>query len=184
MLYKLPNLCDLSVAIERETSLPSTSLLNVIRLTITYGNEDGWLRLFRGATLGRLESVIFIPESERTGDFLGAFNGLHSLHPSRMRSRSSVSRLMEPGLLLSPSIHADDRPTYSILLRRWMHLKGGPRYRYPPFSGDAEVEIPKTGRRPVPPVHHRCHGKGTRGPGTPLPESLRPSYALSSGYPE
>ena len=41
VLYKLPNLCSLSVFIERETSLPSPSLPNITRLTITYDNDDG-----------------------------------------------------------------------------------------------------------------------------------------------
>ena len=57
LLYKLLNLYD------RETS-PSASLPNLTRLTIIRDNEDGWSRLFHGATLGRLESVSFISESE------------------------------------------------------------------------------------------------------------------------
>ena len=66
MLYIPLNLCD------RETS-PSASLPNLTRLTITCDNEDGWPRLFHGATLGRLECVSFILESEQIGDFLRAF---------------------------------------------------------------------------------------------------------------
>ena len=73
LLYKSPNLCGLSVAIERETSLPSASLLHLTRLTIIYDNTAGWSRLFHEATLGRLESVSFVLGSEQIGDFLGAF---------------------------------------------------------------------------------------------------------------
>jgi len=73
VLYKLPNLRSLSVVIERETPLPSASLPNLTRLTIICDNEDGWPRLFRGATLGNLEHVRFHLESEQIGDFLGAF---------------------------------------------------------------------------------------------------------------
>ena len=73
VIYKLPNLCYLSVVIERETSLPSASLPNLIQLTIKCDNEDSWPRLFHGATLRKLESVTIYPQSEQLGDLLGAF---------------------------------------------------------------------------------------------------------------
>ena len=73
VLYKPLSLCDLSVVIERETSLPSASLPNLTRLKITCDNKDGWPRLLHGATFGRLESVSSTPESEQIEDFLGAF---------------------------------------------------------------------------------------------------------------
>ena len=73
VLYKLPNLRSLLVVIGKETSLPSASLPNLTHLTIICDNEDGWPRLFRGATFGKLESVTFYPQSKQLGDFLGAF---------------------------------------------------------------------------------------------------------------
>ena len=73
VVCKLPNLRHLSVIIGRETSLPSASLPNLTTLAITCDNEDDWPRLFHGATFGKLESVMFFPQSSEIGDFLGAF---------------------------------------------------------------------------------------------------------------
>jgi len=73
VLYKLPNLRSLSVAIQRGAPLPSASLPNLTDLTIRCDNEDDWPRLFHGATFGKLESVSFLPRSAQIGDFLGAF---------------------------------------------------------------------------------------------------------------
>ena len=73
VLYKLPNLRSLSVVIDKETSLPPVSLPNLTKLEITCHDEDDWVRLFRGATLGQLESVTFRAQSKQIGDFLGAF---------------------------------------------------------------------------------------------------------------
>ena len=73
VIYKLPNLCDLSVVIERETSLPPAFLPNLTNLTISCDNEGDWPQLFHGAILGKLESIVFYPQSEQIGDFLEAF---------------------------------------------------------------------------------------------------------------
>jgi len=73
VLYKLPNLRSLSVAIQRGAPLPSASLPNLTDLKIWCDNEDDWPRLFHGATFGKLRSVCFHPQSEQIGDFLGAF---------------------------------------------------------------------------------------------------------------
>jgi len=73
VLYKLPSLRYLSVIVERETSLPSASLPNLIELTITCNNKEDWLRIFHGATFGKLKSVTFYLQSKQPGDFLGAF---------------------------------------------------------------------------------------------------------------
>ena len=43
VVYKLPDLRSLSVVIDEETSLPSASLPNLIKLKITCCNEDAWL---------------------------------------------------------------------------------------------------------------------------------------------
>ena len=109
-------------------------------------------------------------------------------HSKRLHSSPVRNALSEFRLLASCSWN----PDYSFHSYRWyIHIsrppamvnapQGGRRYRYRPFSGNAEVEIAWTRRRPVPPVHRRCHGKGTRGPGPLLPGSLRPSCTLSSG---
>ena len=73
MVYKLPNLRSLSVAIGRGTPPPPASLPNLTKLEITCDNEGVWPQLFHGAALGKLESVTFYPNSEEIGDFLGTF---------------------------------------------------------------------------------------------------------------
>ena len=73
MIYTLPNLRVLSVVIARDTPLLSVILPNLADLTIAYEQDDDWLRVFHGATLGPLETVIFHSESEQIGDFLEAF---------------------------------------------------------------------------------------------------------------
>jgi len=105
VIYKLPSLCDLSVVIERGTSLPSASLPNLTKLTITCDNEGDWPQLFHGAALGKLKSVIFYLRSKQIGDFLGAFK--------RAALSSSVqSTLSEFKLFASCSWN----PDYSSLL--------------------------------------------------------------------
>jgi len=73
VIYKLPNLRELSVVIEGDTSLPSAALPNLTSLTITCDQGYEWWRMFHGATLENLASVTFNFESEQIGDFLGAF---------------------------------------------------------------------------------------------------------------
>ena len=106
VIFNLSGLRSLSVVIERETSLPSASLPNLTKLEITCDNEGGWPRLFHGATLGKLESVSFYPESREIGDFLGAF--------ARVALSSSIQNtLSELHLYTSCSWN----PNYSSLLR-------------------------------------------------------------------
>ena len=76
VVFKLPNLRELSTVIERDTSSPSAVLPNLAHLTITCDHGYDWLRMFQGATLERLESVTFHSESEQIGDFLGAFESV------------------------------------------------------------------------------------------------------------
>ena len=73
VLYRLPTLCDLSVDIERGTSLPSASLPNLTNLSILCDDESSWPELFRGATFGKLESVTLYIRFEPIREFLGAF---------------------------------------------------------------------------------------------------------------
>jgi len=72
-IYKLANLCELSTVIEKDTPLPPAVLPNLTNLTITYDGGDDWMQVFRGATLQKLESAIFYPQSTQIGDFLRAF---------------------------------------------------------------------------------------------------------------
>ena len=101
--YKPSNLCSLSVAIERKTSLPSASLPHLTKLAITCDNKDDWPRLFHGATLGKLGSVS-IPESEQISDFLGAFQ--------RAALSSSVHNALSEFCLLAS---CSWNPDYSLL---------------------------------------------------------------------
>ena len=74
VLYRLPNLRSLTVDIEKETPSPSASLPNLTELIIACFNENsGWSRFFHGATFGKLESIAFYPQSQKTGDFLEVF---------------------------------------------------------------------------------------------------------------
>ena len=70
-VFKLPNLRELSVIIEGDTSLPSMVLSNLAKLIIEYGGD--WLPMFHGAAFGKLESVVFDHRSGQIGDFLEAF---------------------------------------------------------------------------------------------------------------
>jgi len=105
VLYELPNLRYLSVFIGRETPLPSASLPNLTRLSIACENEDGWPRLFHGATLGKLERVEFYPRSKHIGDFLGVFK--------RAALSSSIQNTLSK---LRVCAGSSWNPTYSSLL--------------------------------------------------------------------
>ena len=122
VIYRLPNLCDLSVVIEREISLPSASLPNLIQLKITCDNEDGWPPLFHGATFGKLESVTFVLRSKQIGDFLGAFE--------RAALSSSVqNKLSKLYLFASCSWNPDYSPllpfTQMVVLSIYSSCRGG-----------------------------------------------------------
>ena len=73
VILKLPNLRELSVIIEQDTSLPSAALPNLTTLILEYDRDGGWLPMFHGATFGKLKAVTFSPTSESIGDFLEAF---------------------------------------------------------------------------------------------------------------
>ena len=105
VLHKLPNLLNLSVAIEKETPLPSASLPNLIGLTIRCDDEDNWPRLFHGATFGKLKSVSFYPRSKQIGNFLGAFE--------RAALSSSIHNTLSTFYLSTP---CSWNPNYSSLL--------------------------------------------------------------------
>jgi len=73
VIYKLPNLRTLSVVIKGGKSSPTVVLPNLTDLTIKYDHDGDWSKWFRGATLGKLETVSFYPGSERIGNFLDEF---------------------------------------------------------------------------------------------------------------
>ena len=73
MICNLSDLRELLVVIERDTALPSVVLPNLTNLTIRYYNNGDWLRVFRRATLGKLEAVTFHSESEQISGFLEIF---------------------------------------------------------------------------------------------------------------
>ena len=73
VIFNLPDLRELSVVIERDTSLPLVALPNLTNLIIEYDHDSDWLQGFHGATLGKLVSVDFCPESALIGNFLEAF---------------------------------------------------------------------------------------------------------------
>ena len=73
VVFSFPNLDWLSVVVERDASSTSVVLPNLIHLIVRYEHDGDWLRVFRRATFGKLEAVTCYSESERIGDFLGAF---------------------------------------------------------------------------------------------------------------
>lgn len=87
VVFKLPNLRELRVIVNEADSLPTLVLPNLTGIDIEYDHieydldvEDdchcGWLQGFRGATLGKLASVISHSESYSIGGFLEAFESV------------------------------------------------------------------------------------------------------------
>jgi len=73
VVYRLPRLDQLWTAVQGPTSLPTVTLPNLSQMRIDFYDDLNWLQGFRGATLGKLESVVFRAEANHMGDFLGAF---------------------------------------------------------------------------------------------------------------
>ena len=76
VVYRLPNLSGLWTVIKGDIPLPPVALPDLTTLDLQYGDHLDWLQGFRGASLENLESVSFRSESERIGDFLGAFESV------------------------------------------------------------------------------------------------------------
>ena len=72
-IYKLRDLCGLSVVIEKGTPIPSALLPNLIRLEIESEDGSDGVQLFHGATFGKLESVESYIKSRPIDDFFEAF---------------------------------------------------------------------------------------------------------------
>ena len=69
----LPNLRHLSVVIEKDSSLPLVALPKLTNLAIKYDEESDLLRVFHGATFGKLETVTFHSKSKQIENLLEAF---------------------------------------------------------------------------------------------------------------
>jgi len=68
MIYQLSGLRKLWMVIEEDTLLPSMVLPNLTSLDIECDHDDGWSRMLREATLGKLESITFVSSSEQVRD--------------------------------------------------------------------------------------------------------------------
>lgn len=105
VVYKLPDLRELSVVIERDTSLPSVVLPNLTELAISCDDKGDWVQLFHRATFGRLEGVTFYPRSKQIGDLLEAFKKI-------ALATSTLNMLSELSIYTTRSWN----PSYSSLL--------------------------------------------------------------------
>ena len=76
VVCNLPDLRSLWLGIEGSTSLPTLVLPSLTKINIEFDHGQNWLQGFRGATFGKLASVIFRSESEPIGDFLQAFESV------------------------------------------------------------------------------------------------------------
>jgi len=73
VLYRLPNLRELSTIFLGDTFLPPVLLPNLVWMEMTYLHGHEWLRRLNGATFNKLTSVFFHTTSLEVGDFLQAF---------------------------------------------------------------------------------------------------------------
>ena len=73
VIYKLPDLSELSMVVERDNFLSPVVLPGLTKLHITLNHSSDWLQEFRGAAFGKLEAVSFHCRSEQIGDILEAF---------------------------------------------------------------------------------------------------------------
>ena len=76
VVCQLPKLSALWVIIQGSTPLPPVALPNLTSIAVEYDDHLDWLQGFRGAALEKLEQVYLRSESERIGDFLGAFENV------------------------------------------------------------------------------------------------------------
>ena len=76
MICQLPELFELWLVIQARTLLPTLELPNLKIIDVEYETHLDWLEGFCGATLKKLEEAYFRTESEKIGDFLGAFESV------------------------------------------------------------------------------------------------------------
>ena len=105
VVYRVPKLAGLRTVIRGPTSLPAVALPNLASIDVEYDDDLDWLSGFREATLKNLCSATFRSESNRIGDFLGAFATVAS-------ATSSQNTLSKLKLYTSRSWN----PNYSSLL--------------------------------------------------------------------
>ena len=111
-IRNLPNLHELSMVIKRDVPPPSLLLPALTHLRVVYDEEEDCLRMFRGATLEKLLSVRFTPQSEQIGDFLGAFEEValaasvqNTLSSFRIDTRRSWNPVFSPLLSFKQMKH-------------------------------------------------------------------------------
>ena len=69
MIFKLPDLRELSVIFERDTPSPLAVLPNLTKMYIECDHNSDRIQVFHGAAFERLETVMFnYPRSEQIGD--------------------------------------------------------------------------------------------------------------------
>ena len=78
VLYTLPKLRHLWAIIQGQTSLPPVILPKLEKVQVEWDSGRDWLQGFWGATIGKLETVIFCPTSDsaQIGNFLEEFKGV------------------------------------------------------------------------------------------------------------
>ena len=113
--HKLPDLRELKVVTERGIPLPNPVLPNLTELTIEHDHDDAWLEMFRGATLGRLESVRFISKSGTNWRPSRSIRKgcTHHVRPEHtINFQSKYTMLVEPKLFFSPFVRATENPQH------------------------------------------------------------------------
>ena len=184
VIYKLPDLRGLSVVIEGNALLSSLTLPGLTNLIIKYRHDNDWLRMFHGATFGKLEAVTFHSRSERIGSFLEAFE--------RVALATSVQNTLSKFQLRTS---CSWNPNYSSLLpfTQLTHLIVG-------FSCNAgysstvdddivthlaqtmpKLETLRLGNYPCGEILTGGHSQGIGGPRPSLPKPHCPSDTLPSG---
>ena len=73
IVYRLPKLMVLWMVIQGPTLLPTVILPNLTAIRVECNDDLNWLQGFRGATLEKLEFIVFHTERNDIGDFLEAF---------------------------------------------------------------------------------------------------------------
>ena len=106
-IFKLPNLRDLSLIIERGTPLPSMVLPNLTDLVIGYDRDCDWLPMFQEATLGNWRLSLSTTNRNKLATSWRHSRWLLSVHPSRTHSGSSISTHHARGIQATPlSFHS------------------------------------------------------------------------------
>ena len=78
ILYKLPRLRWLRTAIQGSISLPTVALPDLESICVVWDSRRDWLQGFRGATIGKLKTIVLRPTSRsaQIRDFLEEFQNV------------------------------------------------------------------------------------------------------------